>query len=478
MKLCELFLDILDIEEDKLSDTEISIVTSDSKQCIKDALFVALGGRNFDGNDYVDEAISKGAKVIVSEKDLDKKQNCLIIKVENARKILSLLSARINKNPEKSLSFIAVTGTKGKSTTSEFLLRILSLFGVNAISIGTLGVRGKINEETHNTTPIPEELFSILKRALDLGVSCVVMEMSSQALFDCRAYGIKFERAIFTNLSRDHIGGAEHKSFSEYLLSKRLLFLDYGVKKAFINRDDAYFSYFYLSRGKTYKCGFNRDSDFIISDYKECENGADFRLSGIPVSISLPGKYNASNAALALCASSDFLGVGIEKVKDSLRGVKLEGRFEIHSVKGRRVIIDYAHNADSFYRLSSLVRSLFSGRIIAVFGSVGDRGYERRRSLASAAEASFDFSVITSDDSKWESPLNICEDIYSSFFDKTKATVIPDRREAIEYALMLSKCENDTVLLLGKGHEKYLSIGGKKIAFSEREILFELDRQR
>lgn len=470
MKLSKLIEGINDIRIENFRDVEITSVTVDSKKCRAGSAFVALRGSKFNGNDFTEDAYDRGARVIVSAEKIKSKHKVIVIYSKCPRKTLAELCANLNGNPEKKMIFVGVTGTKGKTTTVCFLSDILSGVGVKNVSVGTLGIRGDFCEETKNTTPDPTVLFPLFKNVYRRGIKVVIIEVSSQAIKDYRVYGIPFDCVVFTGIGHDHIGEFEHPSFSDYLYSKRCLFSSYGAKLAVINSDDNYSMYMSAGVPKIIKCGFSSNSDYTISDFSDSPDGAEFFVGGVSVSCALPGIYNARNAALALAAAREITGYSISKLSKYISFSHIPGRFEHIDLFGKNIVIDYAHNRDSMREVINLSKRLYGGKIICVFGSVGERSCSRRSELANVAERLSDFSVITSDNPGYEFPLSICADIYAEFKDKTKAKIITDRQEAIYYAVSEANI-GDTVLILGKGHEATINICGKAIPFSDFEVI-------
>ncbi len=470
MKLSKLIEGIKDIGIDNFRDIEITSVTADSNKCRAGSLFVAVRGSKFNGNNFIDDAYERGARVFVSNENIKNKQNKTIIYSKYSRKTLAELCANLNGNPEKKILFVGVTGTKGKTSTVCFLSNILSCVGVKNVAVGTLGISGDFCTETKNTTPDPTVLFPLFKNVYRSGIKVVIIEVSSQAIKDYRVYGIPFDCVVFTGIGRDHVGEFEHPSFSDYLYSKRLLFSSYGAKRAVVNSDDNYSMYMAADVPKVIKCGFSSHSDYIISDFKDSPEGAKFSVGCVSVSSSLPGIYNARNATLALAAAKEITGYPISKLSKYISSTSVPGRFEHIDLFGKNIVIDYAHNRESMAEIINLSKRLFGSKTICVFGSVGERSYGRRRELASVAEDLADFSVITSDNPGYEFSLSVCADIYAEFKDKTKAKIIADREEAIYYAVNEANI-GDTVLILGKGHETSINICGKSIPFSDGGVI-------
>ena len=280
---------------------------------------------------------------------------------------------------------------------------------------------------------------------------------------------------MFTGLGYDHIGLWEHPTLSDYVASKRTLFNSYGAKRAVVNFDDPYSSYMSAGIPRVIKCGFFCGTDLHIENYTDGKSGAEFTVNGIKVSCKLFGEYNARNITLALGAVREVCALSLDAATEYVKDVTVPGRFNMFSVDGVNAVVDYAHNYDSMRATLCLARRLFCGRIIAVFGSVGERSLFRRVQLARAAEEYADFSVITTDSPGYEPPLSICRDIYEAFTDKSTAVVLPDRAGAIDYAMKIAM-PGDAVMILGRGHEKTININGMAIPFSDIEYVKKLCR--
>ncbi len=470
MKLSRLLASVFSVEIPPEKDVEITVVTDDSRECREGALFVAIKGSKLDGTDFIPDAYERGARVFVLSKKIKLPKDSIAIYSKNPRKTLAELCSTFYEHPERKLVTVGITGTKGKSTTAYLLSKILSGVGVENAVVGTLGVFGLDGFDIKNTTPTSPLIYKILYAAHKRGIRVVIIEVSSQALKEARVFGINFNAVAFTGLSRDHIGGCEHPTFSDYVYSKRTLFTSYGAGIAVVNSDDAYSAYMSAGVARVVKCGFSDNAEILINRFSDTPDGSEFYLGDVKVSSSLPGEYNARNITLALALARVITGKSIVEASREVRGARIDGRFEVISLDGVNVVIDYAHNYDSMREVATLSRRLFDGKIIFVFGSVGERGIDRRRELAEAAEKYADFSVITSDNSGEELPLSICADIYAGFSDKTKAKIIVGRADAISYAVEEAK-PGDAVLILGKGHERFLSQGGKRIPFADADCV-------
>ena len=354
---------------------------------------------------------------------------------------------------------------------------ILCKNGIPAASIGTVGVRiGDTVTPTGNTTPESYELFRIFAEMVEKGVCYAVIEVSSQGIKLDRVFGIPFFAAVMTNLSEDHIGGAEHPDFEDYKACKKALFS--RCDHALFNADDPYFEEFWESAPcskQTYSIMGKADlsAKSILSTATEKGFGSSFILKHdgkkTDAFVPFPGEFSVSNA-LAAVGVAMLADVSAENAVDALSDVRVAGRFErIPTALGATFVIDYAHNGESLTAALNALRKYRPRRLICLFGSVGGRTEIRRRELGVSASAYADFSILTSDNPDKEPPLDIIADI-ERYMQNAPYAVIPDRKEAIEYAVSIAE-EGDIVLLAGKGHEMYQLINGKKEPFCEREIL-------
>lgn len=480
----------IDIETDK--DTEIKGVAYDSRKVKEGFVFVAAVGAVVDGHDFIPKAVENGASVVVCElKDAYEKYSAMykdvhFIMVKSARMALAIISKEFFGNAADRLTLIGLTGTKGKTSTSFMIAGILNEAGKNCGIIGTTGIyyAGKY-EYIDNSTPESYELHRIFADMEKCGVTHCVMEVSSQALMMYRVHGLHFDTAVFTNISPDHIGEGEHKSFEEYLSFKGKLFT--MCEKAVINADSDNIGYIEdIIRSNNvhctrYSCTDNKadyygvDEKFYIDTDMKTEyifktaDGKETKLN-----VMVPGKFSVYNS---LCAASVCLGMGvdIDTVAKALEKVKVIGRTEpVHHEKAKNpIIIDYAHNALSLESLFSAIKAYKPGRIICVFGCGGNRSKLRRYDMGEISGKNADLSVITSDNPRDEELDDIINDILIGITRTDgKYVIIKDRREAIHYALSNAE-EGDIVILAGKGQQDYEEIKGEKFPFNEREVVKE-----
>ena len=456
------------------------------------SLFVCKKGAVVDGHAYAGHAYKNGTRCFIAEKELDLPDDAAVILVADANCELCKLAIAFYDRPADRLKIIGVTGTKGKTTVALSIYSVLTSSGINAGYIGTNGAYygGEIHE-TANTTPDCLELQRIFSEMLDCGVTTAIIEVSSQALWQNRIYGIKFDTCIFTNLYEDHIGGVEHPDMDHYRSCKRRLFTEYSVKSIIVNADSPEWEYMVdgadpSSIIKTSALG-SPDCDFYATDKLKLMSGMRPGVSFVLHSshniandafIPIPGEYSIENALLCI-ATCQKLGMDIEEIIDYLSKASIEGRFETILLESRPnslFVIDYAHNGASLRAVLGSMREYDPKRIICVFGSVGGRTFGRRAELASVAKEMADIIIVTSDNPGEEDPRHVVEDIGSHLTDCNKEVfLVVDRKEAIEKAYELSR-DGDFVLLAGKGHETYQLIGKEKTPFSERSVLFEIDK--
>lgn len=468
-------------------DTDVSYICHDSRKAGPDCLFVCIRGYVSDGHAYAAAAYRNGARIFLAEQPLDLPDDACVLCCPDTRVALAALSAAIYGHPASKLHIIGITGTKGKTTTALMIHRILDALDVPSAYIGTNGVDfcGR-HYATVNSTPESLDLHDYMAQMVECSVQYVVMEVSSQSLKLSRVYGIPFEICVFTNLYPDHIGGVEHRDMDEYMSCKRRLFEFSGIRHIIANKDDPATEYMtqnaqapVTTYGLSPTCDWYANALTSQICYRVpgtafcCHTGDG---QAFPVQIPFPGDYSVYNAlcALAVC---DKLGFDAHNCMQALAHVRVAGRFEPVFLSGRphtTFIIDYAHNGASLRAVLSSLRAYKPRRLICLFGSVGGRTQMRRAELGTVACELADLSILTSDNPGNEDPSGIIADIAAAF-SHNRYVCIPDRREAIAYAVREAR-PGDMVVLAGKGHEGYQYVHGKYLPFSEREILLEIDR--
>lgn len=456
-------------------------VVYDSRKAGEETVFVCMKGTNVDSHDFIPTVLAAGTKALVVEREVPGiPEDVTILKVENGRNALALLSAARFGYPAEKMVTIGVTGTKGKTTTTYMIKSILEACGKKVGLIGTNGaVIGDKHYATKNTTPesyILEQYFDEMVKA---GCEYMVMEVSSQSYLMHRVDGLTFDYGLFLNISNDHIGPGEHESFEEYLYYKKQLLKH--CKTAIVNEDDEHFDEIVKGApSKIYTFSLERPADFEASGIRYVTAsdfvGLVFQMMGsyeLEVKVNVPGRFNAANA-LAAVAVCSFFDLPKPKVSHGLENLKIDGRMEIAYKSSRMtVIVDYAHNAVSMESLLRTLRDYKPKRLVCVFGCGGNRAKERRYSMGEIGGKLADFCIITEDNSRYEDVQEILTDIKVGL-SMTSGTYIeiPDRRKAIEFAVSHAR-EGDMIAIIGKGHEDYQEIKGVRYPFLDRQVVQE-----
>jgi UDP-N-acetylmuramoyl-L-alanyl-D-glutamate--2,6-diaminopimelate ligase len=469
-------------------DLEITEVAYDSRKVKPGTLFVAIRGEKADGNEFVADAITRGAIAIVSEQARPETIPSEVpwIKVPFARKALASIAANYFGRPAEVLKLVGVTGTNGKTTTSFLVDSILRAAGCEVGLFGTIAYRlvRELRPATH-TTPESLDLQSFLAGVVRAGGTHAVLEASSHALALDRLWGCPFAVAIFTNLTRDHLD--YHKTFDDYFAAKRRLFEGTGAAApgaGVINHDDAYGKQLAGFAARTLTYGLEPSADITTRKPALSFSGLEFTvetpIGKIEVHSQLVGRINVYNilaaigAGVALDLSRDVIAAGIAQVSS------VPGRFErIDAGQPFLVIVDYAHTDDALSNLLSTAKELNpDGRIITLFGCGGDRDRTKRPLMGEAAGRLSDIVVLTSDNPRSEDPLLIINDaIVGLQRTKTRFLVEPDRERAIEIALDQARA-GDMVLLAGKGHETTQVLRDRTIDFDDRQMARQMLRHR
>ena len=460
---------------------EIEDIITDSRKGTDRDIFVCISGAISDGHNYVHDVIGKGIKAIVVEKTIDVEEEITVIKVQNTQIALAKMAEVLFDYPARKLISIGVTGTKGKTTTTYMMKDILENAGYKSGLIGTIEtVIGDQHYESINTTPDAYTLHKYLKKMVDCGCKCVVMEVSSQGLKMHRVHGIVFNYAVFTNLGIDHIGKNEHESFEEYAECKSMLFrqCDIGI----VNNDDLNLDLIIKdSTCKIVTYGMEKKSDLQAEDLKlnaiNSNMGIQFRTKGLydlGVELNMPGIFNLYNSMAAIAIAKQF-NISEDIIVKTLFEFKVKGRVEVvYSNDKYMVIIDYAHNAMSLKSLLLSLRVYSPKRIVCVFGCGGNRSKLRRYEMGKVSSELSDFTIVTSDNPRDEDPTDILQDIIKSVEENNgKYIGIIDRRQAIQYAID-NALEGDVIVIAGKGHETYQEIAGVKFQMDDREIVEEI----
>ena len=463
-------------------DIEVEQIVYNSKKAKKGALFVCIKGATSNGHDFAKEAVEKGAVVVVCSEPLSFKIETTQIRVRDCRRALAIMAAAFFQHPAEKLFVIGITGTKGKTTTAYMIQSILNCGGIKTGLIGTVEVdTGGRYLESSQTTPESLELQQYLREMIDNGCRAVVMEVSSQALKHDRVYGVTFDVGILTNIEEDHIAPREHPDFADYMACKSKLFKQCDT--AIVNKDGAFLEKIMeghmcrqvLTYGLTSSADLYAQSmDFVRIKGKFA---VEFQAKGrynINLVVSSAGRFSVYNALAAVlaakaCAAND------DAVAAGLKQYHAPGRQEVFLLGYDKVVmVDYAHNGMALQGLLEALRSYHPAKVTCVFGCGGERDRNRRFNMGEVAAMYADYSIITSDNPRNESPSSIISDIIVKIEDcDGKYCIVEDRRLAIETAIR--QCQpGEIIVIAGKGHENYQIIGNKKIHFDDREVVRSL----
>ncbi len=465
---------------------EITTLTYDSRTVVSGSVFVCIAGNVFDGHDYIDEVVKKGATVVIVQKEVAAPSGVTVIKVADTRVALAFTSAAYFGYPAEELKTIGITGTKGKTTTTYMVRSILESAGIKTGLIGTIEIitPNEVIPASH-TTPESYQLQEYLRKMVDAGCECVVMEVSSQGLMMNRVAGFTFDYGIFTNIEPDHIGPGEHTDFEDYMKCKGLLFQK--CKIGILNADDTHITK--VLEGHTCKVetfGMSEDANLRAVDVdlhntsgelgvkykvvsKEDESDVNFE-----VMIKVPGAFTVYNSLTAIAICRHF-NIPTDVIKKALLTVKVKGRVEPVKISEKfSLMIDYAHNAMSLKSLLTTLREYNPTRLVCLFGCGGNRSKLRRFEMGEISSTYADLTVVTSDNPRNEEPIDIINDIITGVKKADGEYIsIVDRKEAIKYCIKNAK-EGDLIVLAGKGHEDYQEIKGVKYKMDERDLIKEV----
>jgi UDP-N-acetylmuramoyl-L-alanyl-D-glutamate--2,6-diaminopimelate ligase len=451
-------------------------------------LFFALRGANSDGNQYVKDAIGRGAVAIASEQPRRPEipDQVLWVQLRDGRKGLALAAANFYGLPARALKLVAVTGTNGKTTTTHLIDSILKATGRGTGLFGTIAYHTPRGEyPSPNTTPESLDLQEFLAEIRDAGGKFAVLEASSHALAMDRLWGCHFDAAIFTNLTREHLD--YHKTFDDYFAAKRRLFEGTGAgmpQVGVINTDDAYGRLLAGVAKSTLSYGLENDAHITTAKFALSFSGLRFTaqtpIGKIEVESPLVGRINVYNI-LAAVGAAVALGTPRDAIEKGIRSLEsVSGRFQrIEMGQPFLIIVDYAHTDDALEHLIRTAHELNpKGRIITLFGCGGGKDRTKRPVMGEVAGKQSDLVVLSSDNPRNEDPLRIISDIVVGLQKvQGKYVIEPDREKAIGVAFDYAQA-GDIVLLCGKGHERYQILGDRTLEFDEREVARRVLRER
>ncbi len=476
MKLQDLLIDIADAQIHADPGVEISGVCYDSRAVKPGDMFVAVVGYASDGHKYINMALEKGASCVLCQSAPE--GDVPYVLTADTRKGLSLVSARFFGRPADTLKVIGITGTNGKTTTTNLIKNVIeSVLGAKVGLIGTnANMIGEKIVDTERTTPESRDLQELFRKMVDAGCEYAIMEVSSHALYLDRVCGVTFEAAAFTNLTEDHLDF--HYTMEEYARCKSLLFTQ--CRKAAANLDDEWCGTItggsvcpvlgYSAKGQP--AGLSAENIVLSSDgvaFDAIIDGGSTR-----VELGIPGMFSVYNALTTIAVCHE-LGISPEATAAVLKGSHgVMGRAEVVPT-GRdfTVIIDYAHSPDALENIITTVKGYAPGRVVTLFGCGGDRDRLKRPIMGKIAVSLSDFVIVTSDNPRTEVPMDIIRDILPGVEGSdTPYVVVENRREAIHWAIENAQ-KDDIIILAGKGHETYQEINHIKHHFDEREVVAE-----
>jgi len=465
-------------------DKEINQVVNDHRKVMPGDVFVAIRGFTVDGHEYISGAIERGATVIVAEQPVEADDAVTVLEVDDTRQALALLAANYYGRPTEKMSVIGVTGTNGKTSITYFLKSIYDRAGRSIGIIGTIGTLiGDELRKNKNTTPESLTLQQIFAEMADAGILNCVMEVSSHALSLDRVAHSRFETAIFTNLTPDHL--ELHRSMEEYYAAKARLFA-MAEKHNIINADDPYGQRLiqeaasYRARLITY--GIDQPAVVSASNIEYTADGTTYTVhtpaGSLPITVHLPGKIYVYNS-LAAIAAAYAAGISLQDIQAGIAAVRgIRGRLEVvYKTDDYKVVVDFAHTEDSLEKALTTLKPYTKGRVILVFGvyaARGELGLSKRRGMGKVAARLADLSIVTSDNPKEQDPKAIIADVAAAMEEEGgHYEAIVDRAEAIRRAVEVCQ-PGDCILIAGKGHETTQIIGKEEIPFHEAELVREI----
>lgn len=463
------------------ADIEINKLIYDSRKVAAGDVFVCIKGAASDGHQYIPQAVKKGVAAIVVMDNVKVDEKVTVIKVENSRYALACMSAAYFGYPAQKIKTVGITGTKGKTTTAYMVRSVLESVGIKTGLIGTIEtIIGNTKIPSANTTPESYVVQEYFARMIEEGCKCVVMEVSSQGLMLHRVSGFIFDYGIFTNIEPDHIGPNEHKDFEDYMKCKSMLLKQ--CRHGIVNMDDRHIDK--IVEGHICDIegfGIETECDLQAVNIRLFDRPGclccSYDVKGkncMPIEIHIPGRFSVYNSLCALAVCRHFTD-NKEKIKEALLNVSVKGRVEIIQISDRfTLMIDYAHNAMSLESLLNTISEYNPNRIVTLFGCGGNRSKDRRFQMGEVSSRLSDLTIITSDNPRFEEPMDIIEDIVTGVKRNGGAYVtVPDRKDAIRYAILNAE-DGDVIVLAGKGHEDYQEIKGVKYPMDERVLVQEI----
>lgn len=468
---------------DFLDKTQFKTVVDDSRKVTPGCLFVAIKGLHFDSHTVLEEVEKNGAVAVVGEEAPENLQFVPkhYFQATNSREALGEIAAYIHNFPSQKLEVIGVTGTDGKTTTSNLIYHILKTAGKKASVVSTISaVVGNKHLDTgfHVTNPEPLQLQKLLDEMVGSGIKMAVLEVTSHGLDQERVSGVKFDTAVLTNITHEHLD--YHKTLEKYRDTKLKLF--FKAKNVILNADDPSFKYFKLKLANKLLATYSLEgkADFVAKKIFATSQGITFEVTNqgraFPFKSHLLGKFNVSNllAGIAAVRVYDIDWETIQRAVASFYSPK--GRMEeIKNNLGIRIFVDFAHTPAALSNLLTTAKTLTDGKIICVFGCAGERDATKRPMMADISTSLADTSIFTTEDPRQEKVMDIIKQMEKGVRtqNENKYLIEPDRMEAIKKGINLAK-PGDVVLVTGKGHEKTMCFGNKEISWNDSRVIRKL----
>ncbi|MBN8569382.1 MAG: UDP-N-acetylmuramoyl-L-alanyl-D-glutamate--2,6-diaminopimelate ligase [Ignavibacteria bacterium] len=472
-------LNITNVRGNPQFDFFIEGLAYDSRKVKENYIFFALKGLKDDGSKYIKSAIDAGAKAIVTDMDLDVNEiPTNVLSVKDARKTMALFANVYNELPSEKLKLIGVTGTNGKTTTTYLIKTFLENSGYKTGLLGTIDYQiGDVKVESKLTTPESVEICSMLGEMVKQGYQYCVMEVSSIALVMKRVYSLNFNTAIFTNLTSEHLDF--HHNMENYFEAKKILFDDLSDNSfAITNLDDIYGEKILAdTKAKKITYAVNADADYKAENSNFDLKGLSFDIKGkdIKIDSNITGKFNIYNMLASIACVRNY-NISYDSINDSLKNFEgVNGRFnKIELPNGAYAVVDYSHTSDSLKNAIESAREIVNnenknGRVITIFGCGGNKDVTKRPVMGKFATELSDYSIMTSDNPRFEKPLDIIREIRKGAVNKNYE-IDENRETAIEKGIRMSKA-GDIILICGKGHETYQEINGVRTHFDDKEMV-------
>ncbi len=477
MRLRRLLTTLEDVQVFNFVDRNIDEVTSDSRKAAGGSVFVAIRGAVADGHDFIEEAIERGAQVVVAQEKVNVPNDICLITAPNTRHVLAVMADILAGHPSSKVRVVGVTGTNGKTTVTYLLRSVLQVAGKSTGLIGTINYEfaGRV-VPAGTTTPAADELHRYLAEMAAEGAEYAVIEVSSHALDQYRVDAVNFACAVFTNISHEHLD--YHMTFDSYLNAKGKLFRYLPRESVGIFNADDQHAATLAQRTKARRVWYgmqSEDVDFSGELQSSGLDGSSITLvtpaGAVDIHTALIGVHNVYNI-LAAAAAAMSLGVGLEETAAGLQAIEgVPGRLErVREATGFAAFVDYAHTDEGLRNVLMTLKPLTEGRLIVVFGCGGDRDRAKRPRMGAVAQEFADAVVVTSDNPRGEDPRAIIDEITAGMRQDENLYVEPNRARAIEAACRLAR-PGDVLLVAGKGHETYQKFKDTVIPFDDREII-------